>query len=528
MKKRIVIYARYSSDKQTEQSIEGQLNVCLDYAKRNDMVVVHHYIDRALTGTTDKRPEFLKMIEDSKKKNFDYVLVYQLDRFARNRFDSATYKQKLKKNNVKVLSARENISDDASGILVEGLLESMAEYYSVELSQKVSRGMLETIKKGHFTGGRVPYGYDIVDKKYVINENEANIVRKVFIDYLEDKQMKDIAIDLNDSGFRTKINSDFSVKYVSSLLHCKKFIGLLGSDDLEGLIPSIVDRETFDIVQEKLKFKNNKPAHSKAKDLYYLSGKTFCGHCDALITAECGTSKSKEIYHYYKCSNIKKRIKKCEKTTIRKEKLEQKVIDRTLNILQNEELVNEISKNIVNTFNEEIKENLALLSLNKQLQDINAKTNSLLKAAEQGFINKTSQSRMLELENEKDLLEGKIMVENTRTIKQLTIQEVKDFLNSFIYADYSLEHNRERLINLFIRKVVLYNDRIIFFYNGSKRPDKELLLNKKTESELVFEFGRCGSPKGNRTPESALRGRHLNRLTIGPCFKYGFVICLSN
>ena len=179
MKEKVVIYARYSSDKQTEQSIEGQLRECYEFAKRNEYVVIGEYIDRALTGTSDKRPEFLKMIEDSKKKIFNYVLVYQLDRFARNRYDSATYKAKLKKNGIRVLSARENISDDASGVLVEGMLESMAEYFSKELSQKVTRGMKETIMKGNWTGGKITYGYNIVDKKYVINKEQSNIVKEI-------------------------------------------------------------------------------------------------------------------------------------------------------------------------------------------------------------------------------------------------------------------------------------------------------------------------------------------------------------
>ena len=137
----VVIYARYSSDRQTEQSIEGQLKECYEYARRNGYTVVGEYIDRAISGTTDHRPEFLRMIADGDKKLFQAVLVYQLDRFARNRYDSATYKAKLKKNGIRVLSARENISDDASGVLMEAVLEGMAEYYSVELSQKIRRGM---------------------------------------------------------------------------------------------------------------------------------------------------------------------------------------------------------------------------------------------------------------------------------------------------------------------------------------------------------------------------------------------------
>ena len=137
----VVIYARFSSHSQTEQSIEGQLKVCNEYAAANNYVVVGEYIDRAQSGTTDNRTEFQRMIADSDRHTFEGVLVYQLERFARNRYDSAINKAKLKKNGVRVLSAKENISDDASGILVEGVLESMAEYYSVELSQKIHRGM---------------------------------------------------------------------------------------------------------------------------------------------------------------------------------------------------------------------------------------------------------------------------------------------------------------------------------------------------------------------------------------------------
>ena len=164
----VVIYARFSSHSQTEQSIEGQLKECYAYAQRNDYTVVGEYIDRALSGTTDHRPEFQKMIADSSKKTFQGVLVYQLDRFARNRYDSATYKSKLKKNGVRVLSARENISDDASGVLMEAVLEGMAEYYSVELAQKIKRGMDINAEKCLSTGGNLALGFKTEDKRIVI------------------------------------------------------------------------------------------------------------------------------------------------------------------------------------------------------------------------------------------------------------------------------------------------------------------------------------------------------------------------
>lgn len=119
----IVIYARYSSHNQNEQSIEGQLQVCYDFAKRNNYNIINEYIDRATTGTSDNREQFQQMIKDSEKNQFQGVLVYQFDRFARNRYDSSHYKHKLKQNGVRVFSAKENISEDASGILMESVLE---------------------------------------------------------------------------------------------------------------------------------------------------------------------------------------------------------------------------------------------------------------------------------------------------------------------------------------------------------------------------------------------------------------------
>ena len=137
----VVIYTRFSSHNQTEQSTIGQIKVCKEYAKRNNLNIIKIYIDEEKTGTNDNRPQFKQMILDSKKKTFEAVLVYQLDRFARSKYDSVINKGILQKNGVKVISARENISDDASGILMETLLEGIAEYYSVELSQKVKRGL---------------------------------------------------------------------------------------------------------------------------------------------------------------------------------------------------------------------------------------------------------------------------------------------------------------------------------------------------------------------------------------------------
>lgn len=181
-----VIYARYSSDKQRDESIDGQIRECMAYAEREGITITNTYIDRALSAKTDDRPEFRQMILDSNKQAFNYVLVYQLDRFSRNRYDSAIYKAKLRKNGIRVISVKENIKDDPSGIILESVLEGMAEYYSAELSQKVMRGMTDNVLQGKWVGTVVPYGYKLSNNRQLeINEHEANVVRKLFDMYLQ-------------------------------------------------------------------------------------------------------------------------------------------------------------------------------------------------------------------------------------------------------------------------------------------------------------------------------------------------------
>lgn len=185
-----VIYARYSSDKQTEQSIEGQLRYCHDYAKRQGLKVVGEYIDRATSGTSDNRPEFQRMITASSKKQFQIIIVWKLDRFARNRYDSALYKSKLKKNGVKVISATESIGDGNESIILEAMLEAMAEVYSKQLGENSARGMRETALKGQWTGGNIPLGYKVENKALIIDEETAHIIKFIFEQYALGKQKK--------------------------------------------------------------------------------------------------------------------------------------------------------------------------------------------------------------------------------------------------------------------------------------------------------------------------------------------------
>ena len=222
--KTAVIYARYSCDNQTEQSIEGQLRVCQDYAKAHDILILDTYIDRAMTGTNDNRADFQRMIKDSARKEWNYVLVYKLDRFSRDKYATAIHKKTLKDNGVKVLSAMENIPDTPEGIILESLLEGMNQYYSAELSQKVKRGMKETRLKGLYQGGTLPYGYKLDGRKVVIDEQQAKHVLFMYEQYSKGVFVKDIIKALTESGVLHK-GKPFAKKYRIRHIKQRKIFG---------------------------------------------------------------------------------------------------------------------------------------------------------------------------------------------------------------------------------------------------------------------------------------------------------------
>lgn len=250
-----VIYARYSSDNQREESIEGQLRECTAYCKKNNITIVRSYIDRALSAKTDNRPDFQRMIKDSAKGLFDVILVWKLDRFARNRYDSAHYKAQLKKYGVKVLSATENISEGPEGIILESLLEGMAEYYSAELSEKVIRGHTENALKCKYNGGTPTFGYTIdSERHYQIDPRTAPVVLEMFTRYDGGSTMKEIRDYLNDAGVTTVRGKAIDLNFVAAILHNRKFLGEYKYREIiiPNGIPSIVPQDLFDRVQDKL------------------------------------------------------------------------------------------------------------------------------------------------------------------------------------------------------------------------------------------------------------------------------------
>ena len=301
-----VIYARYSSENQTENSIGGQLRECMEYAEKHNFAVVGAYIDRALSAKIDDRPEFQRMIADSAKKQFDVVLVWKLDGFARNRLDSATYRAILKRNDVNVVSAKENISEGLEGIILEAMLEGMAEYYSAELSQKVKRVQKENALKCKAVGS-TPFGHrKNADKMFEIDPLTAPIVLEMFTMYADGKTVKEISAAMNSRAVFANIKYKYTNKSsLHNLLKNRRYIGEYRYGDVvtPGGMPAIVPVEIFEKVQERMERNRHKPSAKKADEEYILTTKLFCEKCGTMMVGVGGTSKTGKVHYYYKCGN---------------------------------------------------------------------------------------------------------------------------------------------------------------------------------------------------------------------------------
>ena len=462
-----VIYARYSSDSQREASIEGQLRDCKAYAEKNGITVVGTYIDRAYSAKTDDRPDFQRMIKDSGKKIFDVVLVWKLDRFARNRFDAVNYKYQLEKNGVHLVSAMEPISQGPEGIMVESMLIGMAEYYSAELALKVARGERENALQCKYNGGVVPLGFTIgkEDRLYHIDPETAPIVQEIFTRYADGEPAEKIAASLNERGLRTRTGKPFVKNSFFQIFRNRRYIGEYRYKDIvtPGGIPAIVDQDLFDRVQQR--FEQNRIAHGRpAKEdvSYLLTTKLFCGKCGTLMGGESGTSHMGNTYYYYKCGNAKRHGKAhCDLKAIRKEPLERFVVDTAIKVIFSDEIIERLIDLVMEA---QQKENTRLPVLKDQLRDTEKRLANLLEAIEQGILTPTTKQRLDELEARKEALNTSILEEELKK-PVLTREWMRFWFEKFRKGDMrDMEHQRQ-IIDTFVNSVYVFDDRVVLNFN---------------------------------------------------------------
>ena len=464
--KTAAIYARYSCDAQTEQSIEGQLHVCKEYAERNGIVILDTYIDRAMTGTNDNRPDFRRMIKDSAKRLWNMIIVYKLDRFSRNKYETAIHKKTLKDNGVKVVSAMENIPDTPEGIILESLLEGMNQYYSAELSQKVRRGMRETRLKGYYQGGGLPYGYRVEDRKIVIDEEQAQNVRYMYEQFSKGVYVRQIIEALTAKGI-VYHGKPFAKNTVYNILKNEKYRGVYyhGEERIDNMYPQIVPDEIFDRVRRIIE--SNKHGKRSVEVTYLLRHKLICGYCGQSVIADNGTARNGERRYYYKCRGRKARVNDCKKKAIPKEELERLVLDTIITQLKEPELMDKLISAILEEQERRNRENSALLVMQREQRQNEIALDNIMKAIERGIMNNTTNKRMKELEARQEELERLILIEQSKQTVLLTQKEVRAY-----FAD-ALRLEPQMLVNYLIDKIVLFDDHIDIYFNSpiTKSPD---------------------------------------------------------
>lgn len=485
-----MIYARYSSHAQRDVSIEQQVADCEAYARQNGLEVVKVYADRALSGTSDKRPQFQRMLRDAERGRWAYVLTWKVDRFARNRYDSATYKYRLKRHGVRVIYAKESIPDGPEGILLESVLEGSAEYYSANLSQNIRRGMRYNALDCKVNNGSMPLGYcKGPDGRFAIQEAEAEVVREIFRRVAEGEPFVSIANDLNGRGIRTKRGGLWGKNSFHRLLVNETYIGVYSYSDVrvEGGVPSIVDKALFLEVSERLKTKKNPQGRHRENGEYLLTGKLFCGLCGAPMVGISGTGKHGELHYYYICQ--KRRLEHaCKKANVSRDWLEREVVRATLDHVLKPEVIQWVADAVM-AFQEREENSAVLVGLRDQLSQNQRETENVLKAIRAGIITASTQRLLTELEAEGSRLENAICMEEA-SLAHVERDFIVYWMERFRGGSVEDAAFRRKVIDSFVNAVFLWDDRIRIAFNYSgKGSAVDLALVMDAEAEALEGAG---------------------------------------
>ena len=464
-----VVYARFSSHRQGEQSIEGQVAEAERFAAAHGLTIVKVYADRAQTGRNDNREQFQLMLADAAKHAFDALIVWKTDRIGRNKEEIALNKYHLKKNGVKIYYVAEAIQDTPEGIILEAVIEGMAAYYSELLSQNVRRGMRMCAQKAQSTGGTHPLGYTVDEnKKYVIDPKHAPTVREIYQLYSEGKTITEIVKHLNAKGLRTAKGQPFTHNSLRTVLKNKKYIGTYeynGEVSIENAVPPIVDVETFNKVQELLAFNQKAGAHKKAKVDYLLFSKIFCGKCGEMMIGLCGTSKAGVKHHYYACRAQRKH--QCKKRAVRQDWIEGLVQRHIIRLVKNMDLLEYIAENTYQYYLDQNTDTTYTKSLQKALDETDRAISNLLRAIEAGIFNESTKDRMNELQEQKTELKMALAAAKLKEDMGLKKEHILFFLHQFTNMDYSDIDCQKRLIKTFLNSVFVYDDKVVLTFNYS-------------------------------------------------------------
>ena len=450
---KVALYARFSSDNQRTESIDAQLRAMKTYCKAHNYIITKIYTDEAKSATTDKRPAFQQMIADSTLHLFTMVLVHKLDRFARNRYDSAVYKRELKKNGVIVCSVLENLDDSPESIMMEAVLEGMSEYYSQNLAREVMKGMRETALQCKHTGGKPPLGYDVDThtKKLTINPYEAETVQLIFDMYSKGHGYSAILDELHFQDRRTKKGTAFMKNSLYSILTNPKYQGVyifnrssaksiagtrnthLYKDDeeiimIDGGCPQIVPKDVYRKVQDRITANKNKGGKHNSKELYLLSGKVFCKECGkAMVGNKRYSGRNKALYVTYRCPTHKYA---CTNKEINRDYLERYVKSLLEKEIFNVSALKRLSKRIESKSATSTPKQQGL-QMEQELKDVNTALQNVADAVASGLISDALVDKLNKLEERKQNLETQLQSAQSSTEVSFTPIDINLILSEY-------------------------------------------------------------------------------------------------
>ena len=453
-----IIYARYSSHNQRDVSIEQQIEACRKHAAELGLTITDTYEDRAISGRTDNRPAFQRMMRDAEDGKFQYVLAWKSNRMGRNMMQAMVNESRLMDCGVKVFYAEEDFDDSAAGRFALRSMMNVNQFYSDNLAEDVRRGLMDNASKC-MANGRQPLGYKRgEDGKVVVDEPAAAIVREIYTRIASGEMFMDIARDLNRRGIKTQSGSEWNKSSFKVLCRNERYRGIYiyGDTRIEGGIPPIVDDVLWYKVQEVLKVKKSKNRHHCPSDEdYLLTGKLRCGKCGGYMIGMSGRSKTGDVHHYYACQN--RRVgHTCDKKNIRRDVIEPAVAQAIKQYCLTDDAIEWITDQTIAYWEDEDRK-LQIDSIENDLSAVQSSISNVMKAIEMGVITETTRDRLIELERQQTDLKSKLALAK----EEIVHVDRKDLISSLLAFRHGNVHDRayqEKLFNAFLIAVYVYDD----------------------------------------------------------------------
>lgn len=479
-----------------DESIDAQIRAIEEYADKNNIKIVNKFIDRAKSATSDKRPAFQEMIKycEEDKTGVSMVIVHKLDRFSRDKYDSVKYKQRLKMKGISVISVTEKLDNSPESVILESVIEGMAQYYSANLAREVAKGQRENALKALHNGGDAPLGYDVAfDKTYLINEEEAQAVKIIFDMYVNGYSYGNIIDKLNNLGYKTKRGNKFGKNSLHGILSNEKYTGVYvfnktqrkgvngkrnghkqKSEEeiikVEGGMPKIIDKEVFLQAQEMMQKRKKAPGSHKATTLYLLTGIIRCGECGHAMQGNKRKDKYGNDYISYRCG-CRKQKRDCKNKEIKRDYLEEFILTELEKHILNDEAILVLSKELNERLKAKSNNNQEMLNnLRSKLEKVNKEIENILNAIMSGIVNSMLKDKLDELEQVKLNLELQI---NELSIESNGVESVditEDQIRSMFskFKEFVLTRNLpecKKFISDYIKEVVVYRDHIEVIFN---------------------------------------------------------------